>query len=240
MNMLWDSTVPTLLTTQGFAVVSGLEMCGNPISMARSLSSLLDDTRLDTHGGPGITRFKRHDKLVYLPWSGYISRLPLPCYYRDLPSWPALGRQYVGLGDDVLKSHAFAQLIERDVRACPMSAVDGSYPIELGINLIRVQAANQMTGSSPNEPHRDGERYIVIHLIRRHNIVGGENGIWSDVGNCLWTGVLHNPFDSLFVDDVRLMHHIGPIAIGSVSQAGFRDVLIVDITPMRASKGVLA
>jgi hypothetical protein len=232
------SAVSTLISAQGFAVVIGREMASAPSLLAGSLSSLLDDAPLDAHVAHP-TRFRLHNKLVYLPWNGYLSRLPLPCYYRDLPTWTDFGRFYASIGIGLLSSHAFAKLIEGDFLACQMSIIYKSYPVEIGINLIRIKASEQIAGVSPsNKPHRDGERFIIPQMFCRQNVIGGENSIWTDSGDCVWKGVLREPLDTLFVDDMRLLHHVEPISIEFGFQEGFRDVLIVDATPMPSSKGV--
>ena len=222
---------------RGFAVVPGRELLHDPEPLHSALLRLAADAPLDPYVQPP-TRFRRHDKLVYLPWSRDLVLLPLPCYYRDLPQWPTGGRTFSGLGTALYGSDAFRELIAADLFRCPFGDIERCFPIEVGVNLIKIRATPEQCGfSHPDKPHRDGERYVAIHLLERFQVTGGDNAVFDDAGALLWRGLLADRFDTLLVDDVRVLHQVERVHVLPPADEGFRTVLIIDMTPMRAFRG---
>ena len=235
MNSFQELTLS--LHATGFLFVEGdylAELIGIDLSSFVPIFSKFGHSApLDEHVLPAL-RHRKHDKLVFLPWTGDLFKLPIPCYYRDLPTWPQVGRNYCGLNSEAYECNELLKLIAADVALCPFSVIDRCYPIEIGINLIKIVATTDSPGvSPPNKPHRDGERYSAIHLIARDDVQGGRSMIVDDAENRLWEGQLINSLDTLFVDDIKVLHHVEETQVSVGSSIGFRMVLIVDMTPMR-------
>lgn len=220
----------TVLLDRAFHSLTGLETADLEEKLLAKAASAPRDDHI-----PFPSRFRLHDKLVLLPWSGVIQRLPLPCYYRDLERLPESGRQYESFGSSLLHSSELSRLLLADLSLCPFSAIDFCYPVEVGLNLIRIVATPEQPGvSPPNKLHQDGEAFVIIHLLERNGIQGGESLVAMPDETPLWRGLLREPFDTLIVDDTRLFHHVDAMRTDPASRCGSRTVLVIDFSPMRS------
>jgi hypothetical protein len=236
------TTVAKKVKSEGYALVASKVLYESIPSSLEFLIEILVklgmDAPLDVHVEPA-TRSRLHDKLVLLPWNRTLVRLPLLCYYRDLSVWPQQGRQYQSLGKSFLQSSELIDLLLFDLSLCPVSEVDLCYPIEVGLNLIKISASPIQNGiSPPNRPHQDGESFVLIHLIERCNVVGGESQTFDLDGTRLWEGTLVEPFDTLVLDDNCVLHHVGETSVAQQSEQGHRTVLVVDLSPMRSTNSM--
>ena len=118
-------------------------------------------------------------------------------------------------------------------------------PLLVGVHLIRMKATEQYPGvATPNHPHQDGEPCTCIHLINREHVIGGENQIFrsriqdgvTQPGEKLFEITLSAPLDTLIVWDSAVFHHVAPIEVAEGYSEGFRDVLLIDFTPLEEAK----
>lgn len=93
---------------------------------------------------------------------------------------------------------------------------------------FRIEATPTMPGlPTPEGVHRDGVQFVLVLLIRRHNIVSGTTTIHTPDGALLGSFTLTQPFDATLIDDERVYHGVTPIAPLDVTQPAYRDVLVV-------------
>lgn len=87
---------------------------------------------------------------------------------------------------------------------------------------------NTLSGTglpTPEGVHRDGADFVVIILVDRVKIQGGESRIlYSDEAMCL-AKILTNCWTLLIIDDTRMLHETTPIT--STSSSGYRDTLVL-------------
>ena len=80
---------------------------------------------------------------------------------------------------------------------------------------------------TPEGVHRDGVDYVMVMMVKRHNIVEGTTTIHGSDRRQLASFTLTEPLDMTFVDDHRCMHGVTPVVPKDATQAAWRDVLVV-------------
>lgn len=96
------------------------------------------------------------------------------------------------------------------------------------VHQFRIEARPGAKGHpTPEGMHRDGVDYVLVLLVRRHDIVAGTTMISTQDGSPCQSFTLTNPLDAAFVDDNRVFHGVTPVEPLGESALGFRDVLVV-------------
>lgn len=93
---------------------------------------------------------------------------------------------------------------------------------------FRIEARADMQGlPTPEGMHRDGVDYVLVLLVRRHNIASGTTTIHAPDGRSLGSFTLTNPFDAMLIDDARVFHGVTAVEPIDAAQPAHRDVLVV-------------
>jgi hypothetical protein len=93
---------------------------------------------------------------------------------------------------------------------------------------FRIEAAAGMPGyPTPEGTHHDGVDFVLIAMINRRNLTGGETLVTDNAGGELARFTLDGLLDTAFLDDARVMHGVTPIAPTDAGQPSRRDVLVV-------------
>ncbi len=93
---------------------------------------------------------------------------------------------------------------------------------------FRIEAAAGAPGfPTPEGVHHDGVDFVLIVMIARTNLIGGETIIEDDAGNRLAQFVLQDPLDTAMVDDPRVTHGVTPVAPADPALPSCRDVLVL-------------
>jgi hypothetical protein len=126
-----------------------------------------------------------------------------------------------------------AVLIEILSRTVPvLSARCGSTTFRIHAHHIRYLALpDRPARNSPTGYHRDGERFISVHLLARDGVLGGANRIADDREMLISDFTLAEPGDCFLVDDDRVLHAVDEIFVQPNMLSGTRDILLVDYVP---------
>jgi hypothetical protein len=93
---------------------------------------------------------------------------------------------------------------------------------------FRIEARADMQGlPTPEGMHRDGVDYVLVLLVRRHNIASGTTTIHAPDGSSLGSFTLTHPFDATLIDDARVFHGVTAVEPLDAAQPAHRDVLVV-------------
>ncbi len=93
---------------------------------------------------------------------------------------------------------------------------------------FRIEARADMAGQpTPEGVHRDGVDYVLVLLLRRHNIASGTTTIHKPDGTPLGSFTLTQPLDAALIDDCRVYHGVTAVQPVAEDQPAYRDVLVL-------------
>ena len=96
------------------------------------------------------------------------------------------------------------------------------------VHQFRIEAHPHSEGKpTPEGMHRDGVDYVLVLMIRRHNIDSGVTTIHDLDHKELGSFTLTQPFDAAIVDDARVYHGVTAVTPLDPQHPSYRDVLVV-------------
>ena len=96
------------------------------------------------------------------------------------------------------------------------------------VHQFRIEAAAGAPGfPTPEGVHHDGVDYVLIGMIARTNLAGGETLVTGDDGRELARFTLQDRLDTAFVDDLRVMHGVTAVQLVDPALPSCRDVLVI-------------
>ena len=145
-------------------------------------------------------------------------------------------RKFQPVPNEILSNNLITSLVLHDFKNSPLHEYASTIPMEVGIHFIRMKATVDAPGISvPNRLHKDGEPCTWIHLINRDGVSGGENIITDNTKtNILCNEAMLKPLDSIGIVDDLVWHQVKPVHVDGHGKVGFRDVILIDFTPMFA------
>lgn len=223
------------LTAQGFAFVDG----GTMRDWLRGTGELDDwpefaaswnDLHQDIHMADG-GRYRRRRHAVFAARRGAaIVRAPHQPHWQSIDYNPLNGgieRWFEPVQDAIAQGASL-----RTVLAWCREQFDALAPQvaawHIEVHQFRIEAGPDMPGRpTPEGMHRDGVDFVLVLMIRRHNIAQGTTRIHDLDRHELGSFTLAQPFDAAIVDDARVYHGVTPVEPIDVTQPAFRDVLVV-------------
>jgi hypothetical protein len=92
---------------------------------------------------------------------------------------------------------------------------------------FRITTEGGIGRPTPEGAHRDGVDLVVVAMVQRHNIKGGETRVFAADGPQGVRFTLSQPWSALFLDDARVIHESTPIQNQEPSAAAWRDTLVL-------------
>ncbi|UYA61303.1 hypothetical protein NAL19_3230 [Pectobacterium sp. F1-1] len=187
-------------------------------------------------------RYRQHSKYVLLPCLDLLipqSSEHAYSYKQDINFNDEVidkPRKFQQVPDKILSNRLITALILHDFKNSPLYQYSDTIPMEVGIHFIRMKATfGSPSISVPNRLHKDGEPCTWIHLVNRDGVSGGENIITDNTQvNVLCNQIMLNPLDSIGIVDDLVWHQVKPIHVEEQGKVGYRDVILIDFTPMAA------
>lgn len=103
------------------------------------------------------------------------------------------------------------------------------------VHQFRIEAGSGEAGKpTPEGIHRDGVDYVLVLMVKRHNISSGTTTMHDLEQHCLDSFTLIQPQDCAIVNDKRCMHGVTPVEQLDSSQPAYRDVLVVTFTSVKS------
>jgi len=135
-------------------------------------------------------------------------------------------RWFAPMEDAVASSAPLAALMEfgRDIA----DRLAGPQDWFVEVHQFRIEAAAGTPGfPTPEGVHHDGVDFVLIAMIARSNLAGGETVIEDDDGAPLARFLLEQPLDTALLDDPRVKHGVTPVQPADPTLPSCRDVLVV-------------
>ena len=109
--------------------------------------------------------------------------------------------------------------------AAPCSALKGAQPWYVEAHQFRIDTTDGIGRPTPEGAHRDGVDFVVVALVDRHGVKGGETRVFDAAGPSGIRFTMSDPWTVLMLDDERVIHETTPIQ--PLEEAGHRDTLVL-------------
>ena len=107
------------------------------------------------------------------------------------------------------------------------SALRGSQPWFVEAHPFRIDTAGGIGRPTPEGAHRDGVDLVVVVLVSRQGVKGGETRVFDADGPNGLRFTLSQPWTLLLLDDARVIHETTPIQPLDAAAPGWRDTLVL-------------
>jgi len=187
--------------------------------------------RLETDGfmaDGGRYRLRRHANFTAAPGQPAIRGLHRPHYQASVHNSlnGGLDRWFAPVEDSVAASPATAALLAMGGEAAAALRPGAGFFIEM--HQFRIEALAGAPGyPTPEGTHHDGVDIVLIAMVNRRNLTGGQTLVTDNAGRELARFTLDGLLDAAFMDDARVMHGVTPIEPTDPSQPSRRDVLVI-------------
>ncbi len=92
---------------------------------------------------------------------------------------------------------------------------------------FRIDTAGGVGRPTPEGAHRDGVDFVVVLLVGRVGVKGGETRVFDAHGPHGLRFVMEQSLTTLLLDDARVIHETTPILPFDTVETGFRDTLVL-------------
>ena len=93
---------------------------------------------------------------------------------------------------------------------------------------FRIDTAGGVGRPTPEGAHRDGVNFLVVLLVARRGVKGGETRVFDANGPQGVRFVMRDPLTALLLDDARVIHETTPIFPDHADgEKGYRDTLVL-------------
>jgi hypothetical protein len=223
------------LADQGFAWIPHSAWTVDPplVPFWQNLCTDWDHLELDGYLAEGATfRRRRYGRYYWSPRTQHLLPLPNEPYFQPEDENAYAGgmvRAFAPLLPQTA-DNSFLHALVRSTFAClPLDDSKQKETWEVRIHQIRIVASPEEPGlPAPEGIHQDGTDFLTLHLVRRHNIVGGESTIYDLNRKPIQRYTMRQTLDSLILEDPRIMHGVTPVFSADGRTLGTRDLLGVD------------
>ncbi len=233
MQALTATPFPQLtqaLGEHGWAVLPHSELCSGvgltPEALA-ALSPAWHDLPPDQHlRDGGHYRFRRHSCYVVDTASGQAQAVPHRAHWQSV-NYNALHggfeRWFEPVLPEVATSPAWTTLIGQLGHALAQGKATPQWSVEA--HQFRVDTTGGIGRPTPEGAHRDGVDFVVVIMVSRHQVKGGETRVFEAHGPHGVRFTLTEPWSALVLDDERVIHESTPIQ--PLQTHGWRDTLVL-------------
>jgi hypothetical protein len=177
-------------------------------------------------------RLRRYGRYYWSPAGDFLAALPHEPYFQPEEENPYAGgvaREFAPLSPNTTHNPFLHALVRSTFACLPVADARQGQTWEVRIHQIRVVASSGQPGlPAPEGIHQDGTDFLTLHLVRRHNVVGGESTIYDLGREPIGCYTMRDALDSLILEDPRVMHGVTPVHSADGRTPGTRDLLGVD------------
>lgn len=223
------------LATQGFCRIPPAEMAAllGPAATPAALADFAESwARLETDGfmaDGGRYRRRRHANFAVTPGvAGEVRGAHRPHFQASVHNSlnGGVDRWFAPVEDGVAGSDVLGGLL-----ALGRDAADdlfGARAWFVEMHQFRIEAAAGTPGyPTPEGVHQDGVDLVMIAMVARTNLAGGETLIAGLDNAPLARFTLDGMLDTALLDDTRVRHGVSPVAPATTDLPSCRDVLVL-------------
>jgi hypothetical protein len=137
-----------------------------------------------------------------------------------------LDRWFAPVEETIGRGRPVAALLDLGRAVADGLAASADWFVEM--HQFRIEAAAGAPGyPTPEGVHHDGVDVVLIAMLARTNLVGGETLITDPAGAALARFTLLDRLDLAIADDARVMHGVTPVSPADPARPSCRDVLVL-------------
>ncbi len=223
----------SLLTPQALQITLGMNSNDWPkqwAELTRSWERLPPDAHLRDGGH---YRRRRHGCYVHTPTTGALQATPHRAHWQPTDYNALHGgfeRWFDPLEPAVAEAPAWRHLISGLGALFAQVRPVAQWFVEA--HQFRIDTASGVGRPTPEGAHRDGVDFVVVMLVARHGVKGGESRVFDAYGPHGLRFLMTEPLTTLLLDDARVIHETTPILpveanTAGEPSAGYRDTLVL-------------
>jgi hypothetical protein len=137
-----------------------------------------------------------------------------------------IARHFEPVAESVVRGPVMSALLSLCAEVFGRCAQGCKWHIEA--HQFRIEANAAASGQpTPEGVHRDGVDYVLVMMVKRHNIREGTTTIHDPAGHTLASFTLREPLDLTLIDDHRCLHGVTAVTPLDPTETAWRDVLVV-------------
>ena len=222
------NAVSDALRSTGQAVLSPLtfhELIGAEASELDALRPSWNDLPPDTYlKDGGHYRRRRHSCFVVDATS--VSQVAHRAHWQPLDYNALHGgieRWFEPMVPAVVAQPVWSRLL--NALAASFTAVAGVATWYVEAHQFRIDTTDGIGRPTPEGAHRDGVDFVVVALVDRVGVKGGETRVFEADGPAGLRFTMSEPWTTLLLDDARVIHESTPIQ--PLAEGGHRDTLVL-------------
>ncbi len=181
----------------------------------------------------GHYRRRRHGCYVHTPATGTLVATPHRAHWQPTDYNALHGgfeRWFDPLEPAVAEAVAWQQLLSRLGALFAQVRPVAQWFIEA--HQFRIDTAGGVGRPTPEGAHRDGVDFVVVMLVARRGVKGGESRVFDANGPHGVRFLMTEPLTTLLLDDARVIHETTPILpaeprANDAPVGGYRDTLVL-------------
>jgi hypothetical protein len=221
--------LPSALAATGHAVISPAslsELLVTPLTDLMAMNASWNELPPDAYLRDGGRYRKRRHACFIVDGDG-VRLAPhrahwQPVEYNALHG--GLERWFEPMSSAVLAQKAWTPLLRGLAAVC--NQLKGPQPWFVEAHQFRIDTTDGIGRPTPEGAHRDGVDFVVVALVSRADVKGGETRVFDADGPNGIRFTMTEPWTLLMLDDARVIHETTPIQ--PVNQpGGHRDTLVL-------------
>lgn len=224
------SNLEAQLSSAGFAVLDAAslrQLTGVGAATQSRWEAFWHELPPDRHlKDGGRYRFRRHG--CFVVQGGRVQAVPHRAHWQPVEYNALHGgieRWFEPLPPALAADPEWAALLAGLARTA--DALRGARPWFVEAHPFRIDCTDGIGRPTPEGAHRDGVDLVVVILVGRHRIKGGETRVFDARGPQGQRFTLDQPWSALLLDDARVIHESTPIQPLDPAQPAWRDTLVL-------------
>lgn len=128
----------------------------------------------------------------------------------------------------VVAQPVWTQMLRRVAAIC--SSLKGARPWFVEAHQFRIDTTDGIGRPTPEGAHRDGVDFVMVALVDRCGVKGGETRVFDAAGPSGTRFTMSEPWTTLMLDDERVIHETTPIQpLEPAGPGGHRDTLVLTL-----------
>ena len=220
------------LRAQGFAVL-------RPDDFAQWMGVNLEELQALAADWPGLPpdeflkdggRYRRRRHSCFVAESGKLQQVPHRAHWQPVEYNALHGgmqRLFAPMQDATAQNPAWQHMLQSlgelsDDVFCPAGQHERWF---VEAHQFRIDTADGIGRPTPEGAHRDGVDLVVVVVVNRQGVKGGETRVFEATGPSGQRFTLTEPWSVLLLDDARMIHETTPIQ--PLEEGGVRDTLVL-------------